>query len=60
MIDNTFQLSRIFAKGWTAARALPANDDVEDIRMRAVALNPYTKEPEKSRWSEGFIKALDH
>jgi hypothetical protein len=59
MIDGTYQLSRIFAKGWAAARATPANDDADDIQARAGELNPYTKEPEKSRWSAGFVAALE-
>ena len=58
MIDTGFRLSRIFAEGWNAAHALPVNEsDGLDLR-RVAALNPYASEPERSRWSEGFAKAL--
>lgn len=59
MIDGSYKLSRIYAKGWIAARSMPANDDVESIRNRATALNPFTKDPEKSRWNAGFIAAQE-
>jgi hypothetical protein len=58
MIDAAFRLSRIFAEGWNAAHALPANER-DGLDQRGVeALNPYAAEPERSRWSEGFEKAL--
>jgi hypothetical protein len=56
--DATFRLSRIFAEGWNAARALPASESDGLEQRHVVALNPYATEPERSRWSEGFAKAL--
>lgn len=58
MADPAFQLSRVFAKGWAAARVLSAQSDVQDIDKSAEALNPYPSDPEKARWREGFLEAL--
>jgi hypothetical protein len=58
MGDTTFRLSRIFAEGWNAAQALPANECDGLERRDVAALSPYATEPERSRWSEGFAKAL--
>jgi ribosome modulation factor len=44
---SAFRRSRIYAQGWNAARAPRKN-----------AINPYTSEPEKSRWDEGYANAL--
>jgi hypothetical protein len=53
-----FKLSRIYAEGWNAASRLSA-DESDGLDPRGVAaLNPYVVEPERSRWSEGFAKAL--
>jgi hypothetical protein len=58
MADATYRLSRIFAEGWNAAHALPSNQS-DGLNQRDVpALSPYATEPERSRWSEGFAKAL--
>jgi hypothetical protein len=59
MTGNTaFKLSRIYAEGWNAANSLSANDRDGLELWRVAALNPYVIEPERSRWSEGFTKAL--
>lgn len=58
MIDTAFLLSRIYAEGWNAACALSANESDGLDLWRAAALNSYAAEPERSRWSEGFAKAL--
>jgi len=56
--STEFRLSRIFAEGWNKARELSAEES-EGGDLRAVAaLNPYQAEPERSRWSEGFAKAM--
>ena len=56
--STAFRLSRIFAEGWNKARELSAKES-EDVDLSAVAaLNPYQAEPERSRWSEGFAKAM--
>jgi ribosome modulation factor len=41
-----FRLSRIYAQGWNAARA-----------VNGAAANPYPADPERSRWQEGFSQA---
>ena len=53
-----FKLSRIYAEGWNAASKLSASESEGQILKRAAALNPYVVEPERSRWNEGFTKAL--
>jgi hypothetical protein len=58
MSDAAFRLSRIYAEGWNKARKLSANES-DDLDLRRVAaLNPYAAEPERTRWSEGFAKAI--
>jgi hypothetical protein len=47
-----FQQSRIYAKGWNAARSA-GPDGLRD----AAARNPYDTEPERARWNEGFAAA---
>jgi ribosome modulation factor len=49
-----FELSRIYAQGWNAAIGMPLN---ELSSGKEVAMNPYSEEPERSRWSDGFRKA---
>lgn len=46
---EAFRLSRVYAAGWNAALRRPA--------AAAGRRNPYTSEPEKSRWNEGFLGA---
>ena len=56
---STFRLSRIFAEGWNAAREL-STEATDELTLRAMtSRNPYGNEPERSRWVEGFTKALD-
>jgi hypothetical protein len=58
MSSTAFRLSRIYAEGWNKAQQLSAAD-AEDLDVtRVAALNPYTSEPERSRWSDGFAKAI--
>ena len=47
---SAFRRSRIYAQGWNAAR--------EPRILRKDVVNPYTAEPEKSRWEEGYANAL--
>jgi hypothetical protein len=56
--STAFRLSRIFAEGWNKARELSAKESDDVVSNRAAALNPYKAEPERSRWSEGFAKAI--
>jgi len=44
---SAFDESRIYAEGWKAARQLSEPPQ-----------NPYHREPERSRWREGFTQAL--
>jgi len=46
-----FRQSRIYAEGWNAARSASQ-------KAGETVPNPYTKEPERSRWLEGFTQAL--
>lgn len=56
--DAAFKLSRVFAEGWNVASKLTAAES-ESCDARCMAtLNPYAADPEKSRWNEGFVKAL--
>ncbi len=56
--STAFKLSRIYAEGWNAASRLSAAES-NGLEPRGVAaLNPYAADPERSRWSEGFTKAL--
>lgn len=58
-MNDAFRLSRISAEGWNAAKALSANERDSMKGRSADAHNPYANEPERSRWSEGFSKALE-
>jgi hypothetical protein len=50
---SAFQRSRIYAQGWNAARG-PRTGSAQ----RQDVVNPYSTEPEKSRWNEGYANAL--
>ncbi len=50
---SAFRRSRIYAQGWNAARE-PRTGGA----LRKDVINPYTSEPEKSRWDEGYANAL--
>jgi ribosome modulation factor len=54
-----FKLSRIYAEGWNAANGMPSNELCELGSGKEVAMNPYSDEPERSRWSDGFRKACE-
>lgn len=56
--DLTFALSRVTAEGWNAANRLSANESHDLNLWKVAALNPYKTEPERSRRSDGFAKAL--
>ncbi len=55
---DAFRLSRIQAEGWNAARDIPAAQIAELNDQSADALNPYTNDSERMRWSAGFHDAL--
>ncbi|HEY2009562.1 MAG TPA: hypothetical protein VGH23_11265 [Rhizomicrobium sp.] len=54
---DSFQLSRVYAQGWNTARRLPANVRADPKTM--ADLNPYTAEPERTRWNQGFASASE-
>jgi hypothetical protein len=52
--ERSFHLSRIYAKGWNAAKAM-TSDELSDLSAAEIAnLNPYRQEDERHRWREGF------
>ncbi|HVT24965.1 MAG TPA: hypothetical protein VHD95_10085 [Rhizomicrobium sp.] len=57
--DGAFRLSRIYAEGWNAARKMPLTDGNGFDEAGGTILNPYKTEPQRSRWAEGFAKAMD-
>jgi ribosome modulation factor len=58
MTDTDFRLSRIYAEGWRAARNRPASECDRLEPQHVAQLNPYADEPARSRWTEGFTKAI--
>ena len=48
--QTEFQYSRIYAQGWNAART-------GTTASKAAVPNPYSCEPERSRWQQGFAAA---
>ena len=56
--SEAFRLSRIYAEGWNAANKLSSEErDNLDLERMAI-LNPYLSEADRSRWTQGFAKAL--
>jgi hypothetical protein len=55
---SSFELSRIYAKGWNAARA--GQIDIPDEALDAFikTSNPYATAAERARWEEGFKAGL--
>jgi len=49
---SAFRRSRIYAEGWNAARAQSPRTATAQKPE-----NPYTAEPERSRWNEGYANA---
>ena len=59
IVGSAFKLSRVFAEGWNTARKLSVRAR-DGLTLHAIGeLNPYLSEPERTRWTEGFTKALD-
>jgi len=58
MVENTpFQLSRIYASGWSAGRKSGA-DDLAEVDSIADSINPYQSLAERERWGQGFKDAV--
>jgi len=52
-----FQLSRIYASGWSAGRDCSADDQAE-IDALALQLNPHQSLDKQERWNQGFMDAV--
>jgi hypothetical protein len=53
-----FELSRVYAKGWSAGMSSVIDDTDDVLRNRAEALNPCTNETARARWMQGFMEAV--
>ena len=49
-VKEAFRLSRVYAEGWNFARVT--------LSEKGITANPYVTEPERTRWREGYAKAL--
>jgi hypothetical protein len=56
--NSEFELSRIYAHGWNAAKALPVSVSSELSPEETEKLNPYKTDREGLRWSQGFAQGL--
>jgi hypothetical protein len=57
--SSAFQLSRIYSQGWNAARKLLAGGKSDLDATEAASRNPYPTGEENSRWTKGFMEALE-
>lgn len=55
---DAFQLSRIYAQGWNAAKQQLADGNFAVDKTHAAALNPHRSAQEALRWTKGFEEAL--
>jgi hypothetical protein len=55
---SAFELSRIYARGWNGAKALPVSASSEPSPVEIEKLNPHQIETERFCWSQGFAQAL--
>jgi ribosome modulation factor len=53
-----FELSRVYAKGWSAGMSAVVDDTDDVLHARAEALNPFTDETARARWMQGFTEAV--
>jgi hypothetical protein len=58
MEPGAFELSRIYGRGWNAAKQLLAESPEDPNLEQATALNPYQSVAERTRWSKGFEEGL--
>lgn len=54
-LDALFRHSRVYAQGWNVARAWSLRTGPA---AEQATTNPYTSEPEQSRWAEGYAAGL--
>jgi hypothetical protein len=55
MTNAAYELSRIYAKGWSAGRA--CTDADEDVELTIATLNPFRDGEKQQRWTLGFEDA---
>lgn len=55
--QSSYELSRIYAKGWSAGGDISVVDSDEGLEATIAALNPYRTEEERERWALGFQDA---
>src|ERR1041385_7885868 len=53
-----FELSRVYAKGWSAGMSSVIDDNDDVLRERAEGVNPFTNETARARWLQGFMEAV--
>ena len=58
MEPGAFELSRIYGKGWNAAKQWLAEHDRDPTPNQAGRLNPYDALAERARWGKGFEEGL--
>ncbi len=54
---SSYELSRVYAKGWSAGGDSAIVDADEGLDVTIEALNPYRNETERARWAQGFQDA---
>jgi hypothetical protein len=55
---NAFELSRIYAKGWSAGKGCQIGLPSDTLEATVASLNPYEAIDERERWTLGFSDAL--
>jgi hypothetical protein len=55
---GAFQLSRIHAEGWNAAKKLLASSAGRIDPAEAAIRNPYHAPEARARWTRGFVEAI--
>src|SRR5882672_8605869 len=53
-----FELSRVYAKGWSAGMTSVIDDTDDVLRQRAEGVNPFTDETARARWMQGYMEAV--
>ena len=56
---SAFELSRIYGEGWNTAKKLLASGKLDVDAPQAAARNPHTGAEERSRWTMGFMEAIE-
>jgi hypothetical protein len=54
-----FQLSRVYASGWSAGMGVTAEESTTTAMAQAERLNPQRSPTGRARWLEGFTAALN-